>query len=532
MAKCSRKKRGFSFVAASIMALSGLLSSGIIANTFADGTNKFILGDTCDYVKNNEFTCTFKGTERTLFIGSLRSDGAFESYSEDAAEYNGDSRTYTVNVDNAAENGRIHIEGDDSGVMADADGARLRFEGGNVKLGEVFGRVFSLTDYVDDQPGNEPGNEPGGSNQVDNQQITWTNPTGGKIEISQICEPAWVYDENAAEDEFMPCADVKDGDDEEAYSIRQDQNGGDLRIERGIKVIFSIIPDEGYTYKDIDYVVDPSNVEISGMGDDRGFEFVMPQNVKITIKASFTGGENENPTEEEDDEIPVEFCDSNGKNCRSANEYFSAESDDIPEGSTVVIGTPENGEEVWNDFAENVFGNKKARFDALVEAYSAAEDEEEEKNYLAQMINELGAIVIEAFEINLKDADGKYVDYAGNGITINMSSEIVDEMYGWLASMVEGRINGKIELVIGHLKHDGTYEYLPVTDNGDGTYSFTVKSLSPFAFVARKAAATTPATIDTNPKTLDAIMNYVCLAVISLAGLVYSGLTVRKFRKE
>ena len=529
MAKYSYRRRISSFVVASVLTLSGLLSSGIIANTFADEANQFMLGDACNYIKNNEFTCAFNGVERTLFIGSLRSDGAFESYGEDAAiEYNGDTRAYIININNATEDGRIHIDGDDSGVMADADGARLRFEGGNIRLGDVFGRVFSLTDYVEEQPGGESDE----SGQIDNQQITWANPDGGKIEISQICEPAWAYDENAAEDEFMPCVDVRDGDDEGAYSIRQDQKGGDLRIERGVKVIFSIIPDEGYTYKSINYVVDPSDVRVDGIGDDRGFEFVMPQNVIITIEASFVGEGEEESIVGEDAEIPVEICDSDGGDCRPADEYFSVESDDIPEGATVVISTPENSEEVWNGFAKGIYGEKKAKFDALVEAYEAADDEEEEKSYLAKMINELDAIVIEVFEISLRDKDGKYLDYDGDGITINMSSEIVDEMYGWIASILKSRTDSEVELVIGHLKRSGAYEYLPVTDNGDGTYSFTVKSLSPFAFVVRKKAAATPVAESVNPKTLDKIMNYVCLAAVSLVGLICSCLMVRKFRKE
>ena len=88
---------------------------------------------------------------------------------------------------------------------------------------------------------------------------------------------------------------------------------------------------------------------------------------------------------------------------------------------------------------------------------------------------------------------------------------------------------------MAHIKSDGSVEYLPLTKNSDGTYTFTAKSLSPFGLVVR-AAAVNPAPNNNNsannPVTLDKIATYIALGAASLAGLGAVSLAIRRSVKR
>ena len=154
-------------------------------------------------------------------------------------------------------------------------------------------------------------------------------------------------------------------------------------------------------------------------------------------------------------------------------------------------------------------------------------DIDEAKAIFGQMMDELGGIVINVFDIHLEDQDGVEIEYTdGDGIKITLSSS---EMIDGVIDLINENYDGDYELVVGHLKHDGTYEYLPLTDNGDGTYSFTATSLSDFALIARgtSSGGDTPV-----PQTSDDAVLFVSIAVVSMLGLGLAVVALRKNAKR
>ena len=518
MARYRSKSRLPIFAAATVLALAGLAVPGTINNAYATDYS-FWLDDSCSVpstglVNGHSFTCTIGDEEREISIGTLGADGGFSDYDNESGVITAaqDGKSITISDDDLAANGYLHIYGPDQDIAPMVEGAQLRFDAGNLPLSDVIGNTFGIAEAPNNNPGDPQGGDEGGPN------VTWSNPTGGKLELKQICEPAWAYDENADPDEFMDCVNVKDGDEYEAYVVHQNAQGGELHIEHGIRLVFAITANEGYEYVDIDMQVDPSDVDVPGLGDENGFEVVMPQNATITFRVVF----KEVGTEL----IEVGECEECGVN---VPEIVSAEATDAPEGATIWMESfDEDYQEVWEGFSEYVYGDDYERFQELYVAYIEADDDDEMTEILGQMVEELGVIVVDVFDIHLEDGDGVRIEYEGDGIKITLASSDFIDM---IMDMLGESYDGDFEFVVGHLKDDGTYEILPLTDNGDGTYSFMTTSLSPFSVIAR-AAATTSSDDVTTPQTSDGIMTYVAIATVSLFGLILAGYSIRKNTKR
>ncbi len=91
--------------------------------------------------------------------------------------------------------------------------------------------------------------------------------------------------------------------------------------------------------------------------------------------------------------------------------------------------------------------------------------------------------------------------------------------------------NVKIDILVVHEKHDGTFECLPATlieydDNGykKEAVEFTTNSLSYFAVAVRVAEVDLP-------KTLDDTLSYVGLIAVSLVTSALFGAYMRKERR-
>lgn len=517
MTRYRRKSRLSILAMALVFALTGLAIPGVTNKAFA-AEHTFYLDDSCavpsDGLKNgNTFICTLDGQDYDLLIGTVDPDEFyFESYNDSSVFSVADNhKAITISDDDLAANGYIHVDGDDQHITAMVDGNAVRFSSGNVPLSEIIGSIFGIDEKAE---GGEPG-EPGEDYA---QRISWSNPIGGKVEVKQICEPAWAYDENADPDAFLDCINVASGDNFDAYRINQDAEGGDLRIEHGIKVIFKITPNEGYEYVDINMDVDPSDVDVPGMGDENGFEIVMPENANISFRVIFK--------EVGTALIEVGECEECGS---VLPEIVTAEAEDAPENVVIMMGSVDDYEGVWDGFNQSVYGDNYERFQELYEEYLEAfsgDSTEDAEAIIGQMMEELGAIVIDVFDIHLEDQSGVEVEYLdGDGIKVTLTS---NEMIDWIVGIISENYDGNLEFVVGHLKHDGTYEYLPLTDNGDGTFSFTTTSLSSFSLVARGAAANSSNNTTSSPNTLDDITLYVGMAVVSILGLGLSGYTIRK----
>ena len=266
MSKIKRLGKGLSCGALALALSVGfaLPKSGIV---FADGDHGFTLDDSCVAVSDSVadgFTCSYENVNYGIKMGSLVQDGGFGDYSADdlaSVSYSQNKKGIIINDENIISSGYIHLSGDDSAVSAYVDGAAKRFSAGNLAISELDGHVFGIGAYQDDSGGNQGGDPAGGGEgeggYVGGQTVVWeygngeNQISGGVITLSSVCELAWAYDENAAPDEFMDCVEVEDDVDIDAYTISQNNRGGTLRIEPGIKLIFSISPDDGYEFSDI-----------------------------------------------------------------------------------------------------------------------------------------------------------------------------------------------------------------------------------------------------------------------------------------
>lgn len=430
--------------------------------------------------------------------------------------------------------------GDYSAVSAYVDGAAKRSSAGNLAISELDGHVFGIGAYQDDSDGNQGGDPAGGGEgeggYVGGQTVVWeygngeNQISGGVITLNSVCEPAWAYDENAGPDEFMDCVDVEDDVDIDAYTISQNNRGGTLRIEPGIKLIFSISPDDGYEFSDMDVIVTPEEAEehINGMGDDKGFEFVMPENADIRIVVYF-----DEKDENESDGIEVAPCEDESVCDEYLPEIKSAEAEDAPDGVKIQIsyGLDEDAyEENWESFALEIYGSEE-KFEEFIEALS--DEDMESGKAVADALKKFGKLLVENYDIHLMDGNsGEVVEYTGDGIKITLA---MPEDLDWIIEALDEYYDGEYELVMAHIKSDGSVEYLPLTKNSDGTYTFTAKSLSPFGLVVR-AAAVNPAPNNNNsannPVTLDKIATYIALGAASLAGLGAVSLAIRRSVKR
>ena len=518
------------------LALSVGLTLPKSGSVFADGDHGFILDDSCVAVSDkvvDGLTCTYAGTDYGIKIGSIANDGGFYDYSEEvlaSVSYGQNRKSINIADEEIVANGYIHLNGDDSVVSAYVDGTAMRFSAGNIALSVLDGHIFGIGANQNDNQGGEGGN---GDGHIGGQTVVWeygngeNQISGGKVTLDSACEPAWAYDANAAPDEFLPCVGVEDEMDTAPYTISQNNRGGSLRVEQGIKLVFSILPDEGYKFNNMSLLVDPVEAEdaISGTGDSKGFEFVMPENADIRIVVEFVKDDGENAEEEETGGIKVIPCDSMSVCDFSLPEIKSAEAEDVPDGAKIQIRYGANDDEYnenWGKFALEIYGSEGV-FEEFVENIS--DEDMESGKAVADALKKFGKILFENYDIRLFNSAGESIKYDGDGLKITL--ELSDEL-DYFSEALEKYYDGNYEFVMSHIKSDGSIEYLPLTKNADGTYTFNTKSLSPFGLVARVAATVPVNTNADNPVTLDTIMSYVALNVISLAGLGMAALAVRR----
>ena len=532
----SRGKRLVYGAAAVLLSCGFMLQNVKLAA--ADALHELSLDDTCTAASTlpvDGISCFVNEVRYTIQFGTIGLDGGFSNYSADDLESVSVESNKKFGFSDEALIARtyLHLHGNDQDVNPMADGARLRFDGGNLALTDVIDKTFGLDEYHDVN-GNGGGENGGNEGYVGGQSVVWEYGSGsnkiqgGVITLVEVCEPAWAYDETADPDEFMDCVNVEAGATSGGYSVEQNSRGGNVHLEMGIKAIFSITPDEGYEYDDIEFIVEPEEKEdeLSGLGDDKGFEFVMPENVDIRIVAKFkqTGGTTGGTETGSESGITILPCE--GEDCDDTElpSILKAEADDVPEGAALQLDPSfGGGEEDWYSFEDKFYGGMEAVAEYIL---SLSEEDFDSGLIYAKALKKFGKIMIGGFDLRLVDGNtGEKIDYNGKGLTITFElpaesaaiMEVLDEHY-----------DGDYELVMAHYKSDGTIEYLPLTKNSDGTYSFTTKSLSPFGVAARAVKATNNSG---NPRTADDIMRYVTLSVVSLMGLAVSGLMIRRTLK-
>jgi hypothetical protein len=446
-----------------------------------------------------------------IYFGYMGEDDGFVNYSGsdigEKADMGNQGKSITFTDDEFFDATYMHLDGNDQVVDAYIDGKAEHFSAGNIQATHAEGKIFGLGERAEE-------GEEGGPN------ITWEygagegQTYGGEIKLTEFCEPAWAYDENAEPGTYVNCVETN-GDDlvQEGlpFGVYQGAQGGEAWAAQGVKASFEITPYEDYILDDYDLIVDPNdvNVLINGAGGDEGaeFEFDMPENASIHIVASFiyVG----------DDALMFEQCDpENDDDCDGDLPVIvQAVSDDAPENVVLRIsyGDGEEYDEAWETFAKELFGSAEAYeeyIDSLDGDYSDAE-------IISMILKEYGSIIPLNFDISLFDIEtGEHVDYEGEGITITFTAS---DYLNWFGEQLGEGYDGDVEFMVAHLKSDGTVEFIPLTANEDGTLTLTVKSLSPFAFVVR---AVKDAPDNGNPATLDNIVVYACagLAVLTIVG--------------
>ena len=110
-----------------------------------------------------DFVCTLGTTNYNMFIGVISSEGqdagAFVRYGseEELAKIVRENGHFSFTDSDMVAASYIHVEGDDSGIMAMADGSAYRFSAGNVKLSDVINKTFGIAE--NDGTGADPSDE-------------------------------------------------------------------------------------------------------------------------------------------------------------------------------------------------------------------------------------------------------------------------------------------------------------------------------------------------------------------------------------
>ena len=484
-----------------------------------------------------DFVCTLGATNYNMFIGVISSEGqdagAFVRYGseEELAKIVRENGHISFTDSDMVSASYIHVDGDDSGIMAMADGSAYRFSAGNVKLSDVINKTFGIAEN------DGTGADPSGEEHANPQSIVWEYGTGtkkisnGKLVLKQACEPKWAYDENAQEGEFMPCVDITGDIEEGPYVVHQGDEGGSLFVNHGIKLVFELQPDEGYEMTDLQFMTEPEDAQVQVVGGDNTFQMVMPENTAMRIVVVY----KEIGTES----IEVEECtdDACGE---SIPEIVSAESTDFPDNAAKIRVSDVDHEGEALDFEAGLYGATSEEVEEFVYGYfeeheaeyEACDELEDEDEYEACVdeiyanlydaaLDKFGIIVAGMFDISLIDDSGNIVDYEGDGITITLT--VTEDMIWWADFFAE-HFDGEVEFKIAHLKHDGTIEFIPYVDNEDGTFTIKVTSLSPFAVGITRASSVVPP----SPNTFDGVMTNLAVAFVSLAGIATISFIVRR----
>ena len=147
-------------------------------------------------------------------------------------------------------------------------------------------------------------------------------------------------------------------------------------------------------------------------------------------------------------------------------EIKSAEAEDAPDGAKIQIsyGLDEDAyEENWESFALEIYGSEE-KFEEFIEALS--DEDMESGKAVADALKKFGKLLVENYDIYLTDGNsGEVIEYTGDGIKITLA---MPEDLDWIIEALDEYYDGEYELVMAHIKSDGSVEYLPLTKNSDG----------------------------------------------------------------
>ena len=523
------RKKGFLCVLAAVALMLGLVLPRVgIAK--ADDAHTITLDENCAAFEDEDstfgITCEVEEVEMEfeLRFGWIGEDGGFRNFEpRDFAGFSisqNDMGKYVITIvdDELMEDGFIHLyepeyeDEDHPEIVGMVDGQEVHLDAGNLPLGDVDDRNFGLgVKHNNDGP--EGGEGP---------NIWWEygaydgQTYGGTITLVEFCEPAWAYDENAEPGTYVNCVDV-DGDYEvenKPVTAHQNTSGGEVFAAHGVKLKFEVKANEGFELDDIDLFTQPEDIEIdvSGAGSDEGavFEFEVPENTGINIVGYF------NFVSENAIEIWEE-----GSDCSSLlPRILTVEAEDAPDNAAFVMYCDVEMDDEWDTFAKDLYGDAEAFKEYVGGLYDA---EEEEGKIFGLVMNKYGQIMALNFRMSLVDKDTEEeIEYDGEGIKINFA---MSEWLGYFGETLTENYDGEMDVLFAHIKKDGTVEYLTVTQNDDGTFTVTVKNMSPFALIAR-AIKDVP---DVNPSTDDELNLYI---VVGLAAIVVVSAAVFVTRKS
>ena len=526
------RKKGFLCVVAAIALTLGLVLPRI-GTAKADDVHTITLDENCAAFEDEDgtfgITCEVEEVEMEfeLRFGWIAQDGGFSNF--EASDFGGfsismnDLGKYVVSIedDEIMEDGFIHLyepeyEGEHPEIVGMIDGQEVHLDAGNLPLSDVDDKNFGLGVKHEDENPDGPG-----------PNIWWEygpydgQTYGGTIKLVEFCEPAWAYDENAEPGTYVNCVDI-DGDYEvegKPVTVQQDNYGGQIIAAHGVKLKFEVTPNEGFEFDDVDFFMEPEDVElnVSGAGSPEGgeFELEVPENVGINIVGYFIFN-SENALEIRQDQ--QDDCGS------MLPRILTVEADDAPDNVAFSIGCSlvNMDDEDWNTLAESVYGSADEFKEYVGGLYDAETDEE---TIIGLVMNKYGQIMAVNFDMSLVDLDsGEKVDYDGNGIKVTFA---MSEWLGWFGEVLTDSYDGEMELLFAHIKKDGTVEYISTTHNDDDTFTVIIKSMSPFGFVARGIKDGPD-----NPSTDDNVNLYVGIGaaamVLVVAGIYLSRKSTRR----